>query len=238
MGDYAQAAPASLISARRSDDTSPRNDIARLCGARLTSINETQNGDRLDEQVVKMLAGREMVSARFLHKEHFDFLPTAKPWLRTNHRPIVTGEDDGIWRRLLLIHFARKFAESERNPWLESLLMEERDGILAWMVEGCLDWQRCKGLKPSETVRRESVGYRTESDLLGEFLGDKTILAANERIEQSELFMAWRYWCEACGVRYGSKANFSRKLTERGIGQHASNGKRYYTGVKRRSDTA
>ena len=235
MGDYAQAAPASLISARRSNDSSPRNDIARLCGARLTSINETQSGDRLDDQVVKMLAGREMISARFLNKEFFDFWPTAKPWLRTNHRPIVIGEDDGIWRRLLLIPFARKFSESERNPWLEQHLMEERDGILAWMVEGCLDWQRCKGLQPSETVRRESAGYRTESDLLGEFLDDKTERDANERIEQGDLYGSWRCWCDMGGVKYGSKANFTRKLTERGIGQSKSTDRRFYTGIKRRA---
>jgi P4 family phage/plasmid primase-like protien len=230
LGDYAQAAPPSLITARRADDSGPRNDIARLCGARLTSINETQNGDRLDEQVVKMLAGREQISARFLHGEFFDFWPTAKPWLRTNHKPIITGEDDGIWRRLHLIPFRRKFAEHERNPWLEEQLLEERDGILAWMVRGCLEWKRI-GLKPSDTVRRESATYRKESDLLGEFLDEMTTATADTKIEQIELFNAYRLWHEANGTRYGSKTSFTKKLAERGYPAAKSNGKKYYAGL-------
>ncbi len=231
LGDYSQVAPPSLLTVRREGDAGPRNDIARLCGARLSQINELQQGDRLDEQVVKMLAGREAMSARYLYGEFFDFWPTAKPWLRTNHRPIVTGEDDGIWRRLMLIPFKRKFPEKERDPWLESKLLEERDGILAWMVQGCLDWKRNGGLKPSALVRRESAGYRKESDLLGEFLSDKTQEEPDARIEQAKLYANWRFWNEENGTRAGSKASFSRKLSERGFGEARSNGQRYYAGL-------
>lgn len=231
MGDYSRAAPASLLTVRRADDSGPRNDLAMLCGARLVSINETQSGDRLDEQIVKTLAGREMVSARFLHKEFFDFWPTAKPWLRTNHKPIITGEDDGIWRRLHLVPFARKFAEHERDPWLESKLHEERDGILAWMVRGCLEWQRHK-LKQSTSVRRESATYRKESDLLGEFLDEMTKTNPEARVEQSHLFDQYRKWHEANGTRPGSKNTFTKKMAERGYGTSKSANKRFYTGVE------
>lgn len=204
-----------------------------LCGARQVSINETQSGDRLDEAIVKTLAGRETVSARFLHKEFFDYTPTAKPWLRTNHRPVITGEDDGIWRRIALIPFRRKFAEHERDPWLESKLLEERDGILAWMVRGCLDWQRY-GLRPSPTVRRESAAYRTESDLLGEFLEDQTQAGPNTRVEQSVLYFNYRTWHDNNGTAAGSKASLTRKLKERGFVETKSNGKRYYAGLEHR----
>jgi putative DNA primase/helicase len=231
FADYSQMAPQALLTVRREGDSGPRNDVARLCGSRLVQINELNQGDRLDEQIVKMLAGREMLSARFLHKEYFDFWPTAKPWLRTNHRPIITGEDDGIWRRIMLIPFRRKFAEHERDPWLESKLLEERDGILAWMVAGCLDWQR-HGLKPSALVKRESATYRKESDLLGEFLDERTRPDSNEKVEQGRLFEQWRRWCEDNGTRHGSKAGFSRKLSERGYVEGKSNGTRFYAGLK------
>lgn len=231
MADNAQAAPPSLLTMRKDGDAGPRNDIARLCGARLVQINELQQGDRLDEQVVKMLAGREMLSARFLHKEFFEFWPTAKPWLRTNHRPVVTGEDCGIWRRLHLIPFKRKFEEHERDPWLESRLLEERDGILAWMVQGCLDWQR-GGLRPSAMVRRESAVYRRESDLLGEFLEECTENDKEARIEQQQLFARWRLWNDANGTRSGSKTSFTRKMAERGYTGAKSNGQRFYSGLK------
>lgn len=234
LADYGQMAPPSLLTLRRDGDASPRNDVARLCGARLVQINELNQGDQLNEQVVKMLAGREMLSARFLHKEYFDFWPTTKPWLRTNHRPVITGEDDGIWRRIMLIPFKRKFPEGARDPWLETRLLEERDGILAWMVRGCLEWQR-SGLKPSPLVRKESAIYRKESDLLGEFLDEKTEPDPNERIEQATAYSLWRQWADANGVRHGSKASFTRKLSERGFAEARSNGKRYYAGLKLRN---
>lgn len=230
MADYAQAAPSSLLTVRSANDTGARNDLARLCGARMLGINETQSGDRLDEQIVKQIAGRELISARFLHKEYFDFWPTAKPWLRTNHKPIITGEDDGIWRRLMLIPFSRKFAEHERDPYLEQKLLAERDGILAWMVRGCLDWQK-RGLKPSRTVRADTATYRKDSDLLGEFLEDRTALGNDDRTEQSALFAAYRNWHEAGGTRAGSKASLTRKMKERGFSEARSNGKRYYMGL-------
>lgn len=230
LNDYAQAAPPSLLTVRRDGDAGPRNDIARLCGARVTQINELQQGDRLDEQVVKLLGGRELMTARYLYGEFFDFWPTAKPWLRTNHRPIVTGDDDGIWRRLHLIPFRRKFTGEECDPWLEQKLLEERDGILAWMVEGCLDWKR-GGLRPSQTVRRESATYRKESDLLGEFLDERTDRRADAREEQQPLYRAWCGWNDLNGTRSGSKASFSRKLSERGHTEARSNGKRFYMGL-------
>lgn len=230
MGEYARMAPASLLTVRRADDSGPRNDLAMLCGARLVSINETQSGDRLDEQIVKSLAGREMISARFLHKEFFEFWPTAKPWLRTNHKPIITGEDDGIWRRLQLISFARKFSEDERDPWLESKLLEERDGILAWMVRGCLAWRQHK-LKQSASVRRESATYRKESDLLGEFLEEMAKADPEAKVEQLHLFNAYRNWHESNGTRAGSKHTFTKKLAERGYGTSKSTNRRFYTGV-------
>ncbi len=135
-GDYARMAPASLLTVRSGADTGPRNDLAALAGARYVAINELQSGDRLDEQIVKLLAGREIIAARFLHKEFFEYMPTFKPWLRTNHKPIVTGDDDGIWRRLVLIPFSRSFSAEEKDPNLESKLLEERDGIFMWMLEG------------------------------------------------------------------------------------------------------
>ena len=171
MGGYSRTAPTSLLSARRSDDSSPRNDLAALAGARYVSVNELQAGDRLDEQVVKQLAGREAISARFLHKEFFEYMPTFTAWLRTNHKPVVTGGDDGIWRRLVLVPFKRKFEDHEKDSDLEAKLMAERDGILMWMLEGTRKYLQ-DGLKLSPRVRAEAAQYRKDSDRIGEFLED------------------------------------------------------------------
>jgi putative DNA primase/helicase len=100
LGDYGQTAPSSMLSVRRNDDHAPRNDLAGIKGARYLSVNELQAGDRLDERVVKSIAGREPISARFLFGEFFTFMPTFKAWVRTNHKPIIVAQYHGLTARI------------------------------------------------------------------------------------------------------------------------------------------
>jgi len=230
LGGYSRTAPSTLLTVRRADDTGPRNDIASLASARYVSVNELQAGDKLDEQVVKLLAGREAISARFLNREFFEFMPTFTAWLRTNHKPIITGQDDGIWRRLVPIPFLRKFENHEKKPHLEAALMLEKEGILQWMLQGTSLYLK-DGLKLSPAIKAEHASYRKASDLLGEFLGDKTIVDPNEKIEQAILYQHWNFWCSANGVRFGSKKSFTQRLAERGFSELKSNGVRYYAGL-------
>ncbi len=230
MGGYSITAPPSLLTARRQDDTGPRNDLAALAGARYVSINEMQAGDRLDEQVVKMLAGREPISARFLHQEFFEFMPSFTPWLRTNHKPIITGLDDGIWRRLVLLPFEQKFDGDSKDPNLEHKLLAERDGILMWMVEGAKLYLQ-SGICMSPRMRMEMGTYRTESDLLGEFLSDQTTTGADGKTNQGTLYTSYREWCQGCGVRPLSKKTFTQRLAERGYPEGKSGKNRYYCGL-------
>ena len=237
MGGYSRTAPSTLLAARRADDSSPRNDLAALAGARYVSVNELQAGDRLDEQVVKQLAGREAIAARFLHKEFFEYMPTFTAWLRTNHKPIITGEDDGIWRRLVLIPFQRKFEAHDQDPQLEATLMKERDGILMWMLEGTRMYLK-ERLKLSPRIKSEAARYRKDSDLIGEFLADKTEADPNAKLNQGTLYQWFHEWCEANGLRQHSKKTFTQRLAERGFGEGRSNGERYYLGLKGATHTS
>lgn len=231
LAGYSTTAPPSLLVARRADDTGPRNDLAGLAGARYVSINEMQAGSRLDEQVVKQIAGREPIKARFLYQEGFEFQPTATPWMRTNHKPIVIGDDDGIWRRLVVLPFRRKFTNAEKDPQLEQKLLAERDGILQWMLTGTAKYLK-DGLQLSPTILAEQASYRRESDLLGEYIDDRTLPSPNEKCVQHDLFFSWQEWCTSNGVRHGSKKSFSQRMAERGYREIKSNGQRYYGGVK------
>jgi putative DNA primase/helicase len=215
LADYAKVGPASLLVLRRSDDNSPRADFASLVGARYVTINETQERARLDEQAVKILAGRERISARPLYKEHIEFNPSFTPWLRTNHKPIITGDDEGIWRRLVILSFRRTFSPEEQDPDLVGKLLAERDGILTWMVEGAQQYLT-GGLRPSDQMRRDLAAYRTESDLLGEYLADRTTSNPNGRVERRALYSDWRFWCDRNGYTSGSAKSFTQRLAERG----------------------
>jgi putative DNA primase/helicase len=231
LGDYAQQANGSLLTANKSGDGgAARPDIAMLAGCRYVGINETQAGDKLDAQVVKMLAGREPITARHVYGQQFTFTPQFTPWLRTNHKPRVHETDDGIWRRLLVIPFERKFTDEEKDPLLEQKLMVEQDGILGWMIEGAVKYLTDGGLKESPTIKAQGRDYRSESDILGQFLGETTEEGEDFRVERSMLWGAWRGWCQKNGLQAGTKNSFTRRLKERGVKESKSSGERYYRG--------
>jgi putative DNA primase/helicase len=230
-GSYGKTGSPSLLKSRRDDDSSPRSDIAGLAGYRYISLNEMQSGDRLDEQVVKLLAGREAISARALYKDHMTYKPSGKVWLKTNHKPVVKEDDDGIWRRLVVIPFGRKFAETERDPILEEKLIQEADGILAWIIQGAVQWYQ-GGLSICPTIKQESAEYRTESDLLGHFLEERVEFDDGARAIETDVYFFYQNWCRASGTNPLSKIRLTQKLKERSVRQLASNGKRYYLGIK------
>ena len=140
FGDYAQQTDFSTFLLQKYDTI--RNDLARLKGARLVSAIEVDSGRKLAEGLVKQVTGGDTITARFLHREYFEFKPNFKIWLATNHKPEIRGSDYAIWRRIKLVPFDVTIPEEEQDRQLLSKLMTELDGILTWAVEGCLKWQR------------------------------------------------------------------------------------------------
>jgi P4 family phage/plasmid primase-like protien len=230
-GGYGKTGAPSLLKARRDDDSSPRSDIAGLQGSRYVSVNEMQSGDRLDEQVVKMLAGRESISARALYRDHMTYKPSGKVWLKTNHKPVVKEDDDGIWRRLIVIPFNRRFSEDERDPNLEEKLLSEADGILGWIIQGGVKWHQT-GLRLCSDIKQQSASYRTESDLLGQFIEEEAELNTEAKTLEKIAYTSYVRWISSNGNRPLSKGRFTQKLCERGIVQVKSNSNRYYQGIK------
>lgn len=110
--------------------------------------------------VIKQFCGGDNVSARMLHKELFEFRPVCKIMLATNHKPIVRGTDEGIWRRMRLVPFLANFTEAQRDPGLEHKLKAEAPAILRWMVQGCQLWLS-QGLSMPKAVKEATSEYRS-----------------------------------------------------------------------------
>lgn len=216
LGDYAQKAPRGMLTMRPGAADGVPNDIARLPGARFVVSNEVEEGRRLAEAQVKDLAGGDTLTARFMRGEFFEFRPTHKLWIYGNHKPVIRGTDEGIWRRMRLIPFEVTIPAAKQDRKLAQKLRAELPGILAWAVQGCLDWQK-DGLSAPAEVTEATAAYRAEMDVLADFLTDKCILAPSAAVTKAALFTAYQTWCEVNRERPLGKIAFGARLKERGI---------------------
>jgi P4 family phage/plasmid primase-like protien len=212
LGPYATYLPAEALAARGGDRIP--NDIARLPGARFISVMEFEDRAPLNERLVKQLTGGDAVQARFMRGEFFDFRPQGTLWVSTNHRPIIKGTDDGIWRRFLLVPFLVRIEEADRDPHLGERLREELPGVLVRLVEGAVAWQ-LEGLNPPTSVLNATRAYRDESDLVGAFLDDSCDLDASASTTKRDLFSAYQEWARATGNHPWSMSALGRELRQR-----------------------
>lgn len=230
MGSYGITGDSSVL-VNQKPEIGPSSEMARYAGARYVSFNETASGNKLDARAVKILAGREPIVARHLYQKAFVFSPQFSPWLRTNHKPIITDTDDGLWRRVILIPFKASFTGANNDPHIERRLLNEIVGILRWIVDGaklCIS----SGLEVPAIISDEVKSYRSDSDLFGQFLGDKTRQKPGVKIEQSLLWVSYTVWCHSENIHPGTKTSFTRRLAESGFPATKSNGKRYYQGLE------
>jgi len=229
MGDYAITAPAEML--MRRDRNGATNDIARLCGARFVLANETRSDQRFDDLIIKTLVSTERISARFLHNEFFEFWPTFKIWIRGNHKPVITDDSNGAWRRIRLVPFENNISEENADSELENKLLAEKDGILAWMVEGALKWKK-EGLISSPRIKSASNQYRNDCDVIGDFIEENCTLSNGLKVTQQSLWTHWQDWARDNGYFCGSKKTLTRRLKDRGISADAyQNGVRAYSGI-------
>lgn len=239
LGDYAIQAPASTFMQKRDGGGIP-NDVARLAGARLVVSIESEANARLAESLVKALTGGDRIAARFLHKEFFEFEPQFKLVLATNHKPRITGTDLAIWRRIRLVPFGVTIAPEDQDKELPAKLEAELPGILRWLVDGCLAWQR-NGLNPPEAVSGATMAYRVDSDVLADFLAAACEIGRDFTAGRSSLFAAYVDWAEAQKMserdRVSAKA-FGDALNERGFESDRNFKGRFYWGLRLKSDQA
>jgi len=213
-GEYGKQVPKELLVKRQYGDEHP-TIIADLFGVRLAVTIETEEGGRLAESQVKWLTGGDRITARFMRGDYFQFDPTHKIWMATNHKPVIRGTDNAIWDRIRLIPFNVTIPPEEQDRHLLEKLEAELPGILAWAVEGCLAWQR-EGLNPPEEVTKATEKYREEMDILGDFLAEYCVVEPTASEKNVDLYKAYCRWCEEEGEKPVSQKTFSQSLQERG----------------------
>ena len=234
LGDYASATPTQTFMKKNGDQMT--NDLARLRGTRFVTTTETEQGRRLSEPLIKQITGNDRITARFLYGEYFNFIPTFKIWMATNHKPVIKGTDHGIWRRIKLIPFTTRIEEEKQDKHLEQKLMQEGPGILNWLLEGSMRWCN-EGLRAPRIVLNATAEYRAEMDVVGDFISERCEQKPGVCIRARELFKCYQDWCEENNERACSERFFGLMLKEIGIEQKRHGDGRYWQGIHLRVQT-
>jgi putative DNA primase/helicase len=232
---YCAVAPIEmLLDSRNSADRHP-TDLAGLRGKRLVTAVEVGKGRRWQEEKLKNLTGGDRVTARFMRGDFFEFAPVFKLLIAANHRPSLRSVDEAIRRRLHLVPFVVTIPESERDHDLGEKLKAEWPGILRWIIEGCLAWQR-EGLNPPAVARRATAEYFGEEDTVGRWIEEHCILGIQHDASGKALFADWKLWAEAAGEYAGSQKGFGQNLEAReGIARFRTGSERKYLGIRLRT---
>jgi putative DNA primase/helicase len=214
LGDYASTARPETFMQR--DARCIPEDLAALEGRRFVQSIETPEGGRFSEALVKQLCGGDTIAARKLYKGTREFKPVFKLWLATNSKPIVSGQDVAMWERILLVPFTVYIQPEERDTELSEKLKAEGAAILAWAVEGCREWQAHR-LQVPDAVKAATRNYKSESDVLAEFLDTSCETGPGLSATAKDLYSRYRRWTEENGERTRSKEFIARRLQEKGF---------------------
>lgn len=229
LGDYATNIQPQTIMVKPNSGNAPNSDIARLKGARFVTSVEPNEGMRIDEGLLKQLTGDDVVTARKLFAEEFEFKPEFKLWMATNHKPIIRGTDTGIWRRIHLIPFKAQIPENQVDRNLKYKLAKELEGILRWAVDGCRMWQS-EGLAMPKAILDAVREYRHEMDVISAFTDNCCIVGEGE-VKASQLYAAYSRWADENNEYKMSNTKFGTEMQKRCERVKKSDGCLYYKGV-------
>lgn len=231
LGDYAKNATMTTFAQTKYEQHT--TDIARLRGARLVTASETESGQEWAESKIKTLTGGDTVTARFMRADNFEFDPKFKLLIAGNHKPRLKNVDQAIRRRFYLIPFTIDIPKEERNERLKENLQAEWPGILAWMIEGCLAWQR-DGLNAPKSVLAATNEYFESEDALLAWLAERCDKGPNLDQKAEVLFGSWSGWARFAGETIGTKKEFYAAMRRHGFEAKKHNDGLHFAGVKER----
>jgi putative DNA primase/helicase len=223
LHDYATTSPMDTFTASR-NERHP-TDLAMLRGARLVTASETEEGRAWAESRIKQLTGGDTISARFMRQDFFEYVPQFKLMIVGNHKPVLQNVDDAARRRFSIVPFVLKPKVPDRE--LEKRLKQEAEGILQWMIAGCLDWQ-ANGLEQPASVRAATDQYFNDQDVFGQWLQeDCDVALGNDKIWDTSLnlFEGWTEFATKAGEAPGKQRAFAEALRRRGFEKYRVPGK-------------
>ncbi len=235
LGDYAVFANSSTF---MDSDGAERHlsELARLHGARLVVVDETDSSKRWNEARVKSITGGGKITANRMRQDPFEFDPQFKLLIAGNHRPQIRGVGKAIRRRIKLVECLTEIPETERDNYFDEKLREEYPRILGWIIEGAQQWIQ-SGLTAPESIEDATERYIQSEDTIGEWLED--CCAQKDRLETGAGYRSYCDWCQARNDKAWTRRSWNNAMAEKGYDLMKSHGLRYLIGVSlRATDTA
>ena len=230
LGDYTKRIATEMLMQHQRSPQGPSPDIVSLKGRRLVYCNEVEEGRHLAEARVKELTGGDTLSGRVPYaKEDITFQPTHNLVMVGNHQPEIRDMSYGMWRRVLLIHFDQTIPDYKRDPALLEKLKSEGSGILNWMLDGYHDYQK-NGLKIPEAISAATATYKSEQDLIGEWIHDHCNIAAASHTSKIDCYRAYQVWTKRNGQHPLAQRRFTTRLVDKGY--KLDGGRRNIIGLK------
>jgi putative DNA primase/helicase len=184
-------------------------------------MNEVDPGKAMRIDVLKEIAGGDVLTARLMRQDFVDFEPSHKPTISANSKPRINAPPkDPSWRRIHLINWPVTLSDREMDLELgDKLRGPGASGMLNEMLDGCLEWQKKEGLNPPASVLADTADFRDESDTLGDFVDELLIVEANAEVTLGDLHTKYVSWCDSSGLRHPlAKNGLAKQLNEREIG--------------------
>ncbi len=226
LGTYSGTISADALTVGCKRNVKP--EMAELKGKRLVIAAELEEGMRLNTSIVKQLCSTDEISAEKKYKDPFKYEPTHTLVLYTNHLPKVGANDDGIWRRLIVIPFNAKITGKSDIKNYSDFLAENAGGaIMNWIIEGAIkvianDYK----LKMPQVVQDAINHYRENNNWLGAFIEECCDVDPSYEQKSGELYQEYRAYCTRTGEYTRSTTDFytalenegfKRKKTKKGI---------------------
>lgn len=215
LGTMAGTASFSTFDDRNDNDKG--DDLAILRGKRFVAASEGERQRRIAEAKIKTVVSSDRIRCRFLYGTFFEYRPTWKLVLATNHLPEVKGTDSGIWRRIHMVQFNQSFEGNRRDRDLEIKLRRELSGIFNWCLAGLKDYLTRGGFDPPESVAKSTTEMRTENDTVAQWFEEAMLRDEGESLERAEGFQHYKRWCQDNGDWPIGRASWQKRLESLGI---------------------
>lgn len=215
LGEYAATVDKKTFQESAAGGGAASPDLFKLQGARFILSSETTDAT-VDEALIKTMTGGDHITARGLYKDPVTFLPQFKINMLGNHKPVIRNTDHGIWSRIKLVPFLRIFHDPDKT--LKDRFRDEAEHILAWMLEGCMEWQRIGLGEVPEAIVEATDEYRKEMDVIGQWIIERCVERSDVSSMGSLLYASYRDWAEKNGYKNPLTAqSFGRRLSDRGL---------------------